>query len=118
MFEEVKCKEQERRWNATADRAIALLENMSPSERTQYWDYARVLYQKYKPYFDTMTDEDVLNLLKNRMDELGHIPSQKEMFPPYRYLIRARFKNWPNALRKAGLKEPKKEERNEQEKEK
>jgi len=118
LFEEVKCKEQERRWNAKAERAIALLESMTPSERTQYWDYALTMYRKFKPYFDALSDEEVLELLKKRSRELGHIPSQKEIYPPYRYLIRARFKNWPNALRKAGLKEPKKEERHVKEKEK
>lgn len=53
------------------------------------------------------SDEELLDMLRQLAAQLGRPPSQKELFCVYRIFIRRRFKNWPTALRMAGLKEPK-----------
>lgn len=57
--------------------------------------------------YDSFTDEELLDILRLAADELGHVPSQREIFCVYRAYIRHRFTNWPTALRAAGLKAPK-----------
>lgn len=57
--------------------------------------------------YDSFTDEELLDILRLATDELGHVPSQREIFCVYRAYIRRRFINWPTALRAAGLKAPK-----------
>ena len=50
------------------------------------------------------TDQELCNLLWNAARKLGHSPAKREVFPVYRAYLTARFGNWPNALRHAGLK--------------
>jgi len=57
--------------------------------------------------YESFSDEELLDVLRLAADELGHNPSQKEVFYVYCAFIRKRFQNWPAALRKAGLKKPK-----------
>lgn len=61
--------------------------------------------------YDSFTDEELLDILRLADAELGHAPSQKEIFCVYRSFIRRRFTNWPTALRVAGLKPPKEKQR-------
>ncbi len=56
--------------------------------------------------YASFTDEELLGMLRTAAAELGHVPSQKEIFCVYRAYIRRRFRNWPGALRAAGLKAP------------
>ena len=53
--------------------------------------------------YDLLTNDDLLDIMKNRAKQLGHSPSQKEMFWVLREYIKVRFKKWPTALRLAGL---------------
>ena len=57
--------------------------------------------------YQSFSDEELLDILRTAAQELGHLPSQKEVFCVYRSYIRRRFTNWPTALRAAGLKAPK-----------
>ena len=57
--------------------------------------------------YRSFTDEELLDVLRQIARELGHTPSQKDVFCVYRSYIRRRFTNWPTALRAAGLKLPK-----------
>lgn len=57
-----------------------------------------------KNFYESLTDEQLLDILKNRAKELDHSPSQKEMFWVYREYLRKRFRRWPYALEAAGLK--------------
>ncbi len=50
------------------------------------------------------TDQELCDLLWNAARKLGHSPAKREVFPVYRAYLTARFGNWPNALRHAGLK--------------
>lgn len=60
-----------------------------------------------KRLYASYSDEELLDILRDTANELGHIPSQREIFCVYRSFIRRRFGNWPSALRVAGLKMPK-----------
>lgn len=61
--------------------------------------------------YNSFTDEELLDLLRQAAAKLGRVPSQKDIFCVYRSFIRRRFTNWPTALRAAGLKEPKLKEK-------
>ena len=49
------------------------------------------------------SDAELLGILKEAADRLGHSPAQKEIDPELRLLIKQRFGKWPYALQKAGL---------------
>ena len=49
------------------------------------------------------SDAELLEVLKEAADRLGHSPSQKELNPELRLLIKQRFGKWPYALQRAGL---------------
>lgn len=53
---------------------------------------------------ESYSKDALAELLKVRAAELGHAPSQSEMFGLYRIYIKHRFGTWPAALRAAGLK--------------
>ncbi len=56
--------------------------------------------------YESFTDEELLDMLRSETAKLGRFPSQHEIFCVYRMYIRKRFRNWPTALRRAGLKKP------------
>ena len=68
---------------------------------------------QYAPYFpDTpegaelcaaFSDEELLELLRETARRLGRSPAQGEVHQLLREYIRSRFRNWPGALRAAGL---------------
>lgn len=83
---------------AKAERGLAWLE---PERWSQYVGReGRAVYQSF-------SDQELLDILRRAAEELGHLPSQKEVFCVHRDYIRRRFKNWPTALRAAGLRPPK-----------
>ena len=51
----------------------------------------------------SFTDEELLTLLREAAQRLGHSPAQGEVSWVLREYLRARFRNWPGALRAAGL---------------
>lgn len=53
--------------------------------------------------YESYSDEELLDLLRGIARRLGRSPAQHEVFCVYRCYLRARFKNWPTALRRAGL---------------
>lgn len=50
-----------------------------------------------------LSDEELLDLLRETAGRLGHSPAQGEVHWLLRDCLRSRFKNWPGALRAAGL---------------
>ncbi|HWQ80454.1 MAG TPA: hypothetical protein VN381_16620 [Anaerovoracaceae bacterium] len=56
----------------------------------------RQLYQSF-------TDEELIAILKEAFDRLGHAPVQDDIFCFYRTYIKHRFVTWPAALKAAGL---------------
>ncbi|WP_130862913.1 homing endonuclease associated repeat-containing protein [Bacilliculturomica massiliensis] len=56
-----------------------------------------------KLLYGSFSNEELLDLLRARTGELGHVPAQKEVFWVYRNYLRLRFDKWPYALKKAGL---------------
>lgn len=53
--------------------------------------------------YASLSDQALLDYLRDLARTLGRSPAQKEAHWVYRSYIRARFKNWPTALRLAGL---------------
>ena len=53
--------------------------------------------------YESCSDQELLDLLRERAEALGRSPAQNEVHWTCRTYLRARFKNWPNALRAAGL---------------
>lgn len=68
------------------------------------------LYQTYsleticgRAFYNSLTEEELLNILRKRAEELRHSPTKKEVFWVLREYIRERFQKWPYALKAAGL---------------
>ena len=53
--------------------------------------------------YESCSDQELLDLLRERAEELGRSPAQNEVHWTCRTYLRARFKNWPGAPRAAGL---------------
>ncbi len=51
--------------------------------------------------YESCFDQELLDLLRERAAALGRSPAQNEVHWTCRTYLRARFKNWPNALRAA-----------------
>jgi hypothetical protein len=100
-----------------ADRASAAVDK----ECRQDW-IDPLLWKQYagvdgRHLYNSYTDEELLDFLREAAARLGRAPTQKEVFCVYRSYIRRRFTNWPAALRAAGLKAPKRKWRNDDEQE-
>ena len=65
--------------------------------RARYWHRA----------VPSLSDDELLGILRETAAEIGHNPSKKDVFCVYRVFILRRFEKWPWALVAAGLKEPK-----------
>ena len=53
--------------------------------------------------YASFSDEELLDLLRESAQRLGYSPSQGEVHWILRTYLKTRFKNWPGALRAAGL---------------
>lgn len=74
---------------------------INPQLWSQYMGtQGKLLYQSF-------SDEELLDIIRQETAVLGRIPAQREVFCVYREYIRRRFGNWIKALRAAGLKEEK-----------
>lgn len=54
-------------------------------------------------FYGSLSDEDLLDVLRRRAEELGRSPAQKEIYWVWRAYLRQRFGKWPYALTAAGL---------------
>lgn len=68
------------------------------------------LYEKYsletergQAFYESLDDEVLLQVLRDKAEEFGRSPSQKEIFWVWREYIKKRFQKWPYALKTAGL---------------
>lgn len=68
------------------------------------------IYQRYsleteegRAFYEQIKDEVLLQILKEKAENLGYSPSQKEVFWVWRDYIKERFQKWPYALQAAGL---------------
>jgi len=109
-FAELSCEEiKNMRRQLREDAEKAKLEG-SPAQ-SQAW----INPQKWSQYtgpvgrklYESFSDEELLDLIRQETDLLGHVPAQREVFCVYRDYIRRRFGNWIKALRAAGLRAPK-----------
>ena len=69
-----------------------------------------ILWEQYigknaEALYLSFSDQELLDILRNKAAELGRNPSQQEIFCVFRMYIRRRFTNWPRALAAAGLKD-------------
>lgn len=60
-------------------------------------------FPKGKQLYRSLSDEQLLHFITDIAKEIGHSPSQKEVFWVIREYIKLRFKKWPYALTAAGL---------------
>lgn len=51
------------------------------------------------------SDQELLDVLRDSAECLGRAPTQNEVFFLYRCYLKARFGNWPSALRAAGMRQ-------------
>ncbi len=51
------------------------------------------------------SDEELLEILRQTARKLGRAPTQNEVFFLYRIYLKSRFRTWPAALRKAGMRQ-------------
>lgn len=56
-----------------------------------------------KKLYKSLYDEELLSIINEIAKEIGHPPSQREVFWVWREYIKLRFKKWPYALTAAGL---------------
>lgn len=54
-------------------------------------------------FYNSLEDQALLDILREKAEELGHSPAQAEMFWVWRSYIKKRYGKWPYALQKAGL---------------
>lgn len=54
-----------------------------------------------KELYESFSDEELCNYIRNRAKELDHVPTQKEVYWVYHMYIKHRFGNWPKALKAA-----------------
>lgn len=99
----ISCKKEEIIWNKKFE--SGMLDNLNGYRKKEYEKDMVTLISRFSSL--EFSDDEIISMLTERKNALGKIPSQKEIFPVYRYFIRKRFRNWPTALRAAGLKAPK-----------
>lgn len=68
------------------------------------------IYQNYSlntwkglSFYEQLSDEILISVIKKKSEELGYSPGQKEIFWVWRSYIKQRFQKWPYALVAAGL---------------
>lgn len=84
------------------------IENKNPDEGKD--DDKSEIYQSYSlntwkgiSFYEQLSDEILLGVIKKKSEELGYSPGQKEIFWVWRSYIKQRFRKWPYALVAAGL---------------
>lgn len=70
---------------------------------TNIWKYFSTSTFYGKQVYKSYSDEELVDILRERAKKLNHSPAQKEVFWIYREYIKLRFKKWPYALKTAGL---------------
>lgn len=77
-------------------------EGQEDRDSSSYRNYS-LQTEKGRAFYESLSDEFLLGVLRNKAAGLGRSPSQKEMIWVWRLYIRTRFKKWPYALKAAGL---------------
>ncbi|NBH61653.1 hypothetical protein D1155_08325 [Anaerotruncus sp. 80] len=67
------------------------------------WQHYALGSKDGKMLYESFSEEELLQFLRDIARELNHTPSQKEVFWVMREYIKRRFGKWPYALRLAGL---------------
>lgn len=83
-------------------RVIALLRSEEPLQEEPYTGYS-VHTPEGAALCAAFTDEELLALLRETAKKLGRSPAQVEVHWLLKEYLRSRFRNWPGALRAAGL---------------
>lgn len=65
----------------------------------------REIESKFAKEHEKDSDEELLDIVRNKANELGRAPKKHEVLGFV--LIKSRFGPWPRVLEKAGLKKPK-----------
>ena len=78
-------------------------ENMEQEVDTETCETFSLLSETGKAFYDQLTDEMLLNVLRNRAQVLGTSSRKKKCSGYGKTILSKRFKKWPYALRTAGL---------------
>lgn len=73
------------------------------NQNSPVWYHYALGSKEGKKLYESFSDEELLQFLRDTARELNHTPSQKEVFWIMREYIKRRFGKWPYALRSAGL---------------
>lgn len=91
------------------ERLEEFVKNSTDTE-AQRGDQSSELYRNYAlesergwRFYRSLTDDELLHVLKKRAKELGYPPAQHEVFWVWRTYLKKRFGKWPYVLRVAGL---------------
>lgn len=73
------------------------------SENTKIWKAFSLDSKAGERFYEALSDEELLDVLRLYAKKLGHSPAQKEVYWIWRTYIKKRFRKWPYALLAAGL---------------
>lgn len=91
------------------NKLVAIAKNTKDPDEGKEDDKSEI-YQNYSlktwkglSFYEQISDEMLLEVIRKKGEELGYSPGQKEMFWVWRSYIKQRFQKWPYALVAAGL---------------
>lgn len=73
------------------------------SKETKIWKKFSLDSKDGKRFYESLSDEDLLDVLRRYAQEFGRSPAQREVYWVWRAYIKKRFEKWPYALSAAGL---------------
>ncbi len=73
------------------------------SKETKIWRAFSLESKTGERFYRSLTDEDLLDVLRRYAQRLGRSPAQREVYWVWRTYIKKRFGKWPYALSAAGL---------------
>lgn len=73
------------------------------SEDAKIWKAFSLDSKAGQKFYETLSDEELLDVLRIYAKKFGRSPAQKEVYWIWRTYIKKRFRKWPYALEAAGL---------------
>ncbi|QIB69001.1 hypothetical protein Ami103574_06540 [Aminipila butyrica] len=103
-IEENKLKEYRHTLDKLAEKAEAdgqLEYQLQSPEHRKWMEMYKIKSVSGRAVYESFSDDDLCEYIRNRARELDHVPTQKEVYWIYHMYIKHRFGNWPKALKQA-----------------